>query len=149
MPPYPGVRQVMEITANAGMMAKPAADTDGIDKHKENNGDDDWALQYASYCAEKEANEFKLVNNDEDKLEEKNNDNQSNSEGDDDWALQYQNYCIEKEARLKEEEERQKKVGNAGDEEDWAVQYANYLEEKGENDEKLSDTKSQSSSSNS
>lgn len=99
MPPYPGVRQVMEITANTGNTVAPTTISDGIE-----NNDDDWAAQYASYCEEKEKEEFKSSNNNKDKLEA-NHHNQSNEEEDDDWALQYQNHCTEKEAKLREKEE--------------------------------------------
>jgi len=88
MPPYPGVRQVMELR-----------NTNSAALEKKDDSDNNWAEEYAAYCAEKEAEELKS-----NKIESMEAKKEGQEADDDDWALQYQNYCIEKEAKLAEKE---------------------------------------------
>lgn len=113
MPPYPGVRQVMEINSNGGTLSV--------------NNEEDWAEQYAAYCAEKEAIELNSdKNTSHESIQKQNSD-----EAEDDWALQYQNYCIEKEARLKEPDEaEERKIQRSDGTDDWEQECARYLQEK-------------------
>lgn len=109
MPEYPGVAQVVELKK--------------IDKetiHDEN----EWAVEYAAYCAEKEK-QFEHEHDTSSVTAEKDND--------DDWAEQYHKYCVEKETKLKllENEETLKglkKTSSKGT--SWEEEYSQYLADK-------------------
>lgn len=82
MPPYPGLRQCMEVSS-------PQNSSKEEIKCSEND-EEDWAAQYQAYLDEKE-------------IVEKHNDTSAgnNSETDvlegEDWAIQYAEYCTKKE----------------------------------------------------
>ncbi len=102
MPPYPGVSQVMEVS-------KGTTSGSGTGGTASEDNEDDWAAQYAAYCAEKEEQIQGGAGAGPDDPPTAKDDGKDD---DDDWALQYQNYCIEKEEKLaKEEAERKKERG--------------------------------------
>lgn len=81
MPPYHGVSQVMEM----------------VEQKKD---DDNWAEQYAAYCAEKESAERTGTPS----KKETETPSQNNDNAEDDWAVHYHNHLVEKEAELNSKE---------------------------------------------
>jgi hypothetical protein len=116
MPPYPGVKQVMEI--NKSKRQEP----------RQIDSNDDWEAQYEAYCIEKE----KVIAIKDDEQAAKNDPVPHNREGEEEWALQYHNYCIKKETELAEKERRQRSEdldsnNNDATSGNWETDYARYL----------------------
>eukprot|EP01083_Nonionella_stella_P259112 885021_1 len=164
MPPYPGVQQVMEITKRSQSQSNRNVSSNDNDNSNCNRNsissqnvtkndlddEDDWAMQYASYCADKESEELqshekkssiKGGQGKEEADKGKRGLGTDVKEDEDDWALQYQNYCIEKEAKIKEKEdaeqeakkrEREDSIDDDKDDDNWELQYQNYCIEKEE-----------------
>lgn len=115
MPDYPGIAQVVELK--------------NFEKSKESCGENEWAVEYGAYCAEKEK-----------KLEHDCDSSSVTAEKDDDWAEQYHKYCIEKEARLKvlEKQEATKDMEKSNSNESWEEEYYQYLAEKDKKEKGIS-----------
>jgi NAD(P)H-hydrate epimerase len=108
MPPYPGIRQVMEIT-NAAAATAAAVEVVVGESSKSAQTQKGWEAEYASYLEEKGRHERAALSVTDDVPSPVSGamQNERVSVVDGSWEQEYAEYCKQKEARLAEDDARQ------------------------------------------